>query len=50
MDARETGNCGEITLIQSGSSVGSKGFLGLLGLSCHPSPGGFGISTFDEAL
>ena len=38
-----------MTLIQSGSLVGSNGFLGLLGLSCQPSPGGFGISTLDDA-
>jgi hypothetical protein len=49
-DGRETGICGAVTLIQSGSLVGSNGFLGRLGLSCHPSPGGFGISTLDAAL
>jgi hypothetical protein len=37
-------------LIQSDSVVGSNGFVGLFGLSCHPSPGGFGISTLDDAL
>src|ERR1700737_535284 len=37
-------------LIQSESVVGSNGFVGLFGLSCHPSPGGLGMSTFDDAL
>jgi hypothetical protein len=40
----------KLTLIQSGSSVGSNGFLGRFGLRTHPSPGGFGISTFEAAL
>lgn len=39
-----------VALIQSGSSVGSHGFFGRLGFRIHPSPGGLGISTLDEAL
>jgi hypothetical protein len=46
----EIGICGAVTLIQSGSSEMSKGFLGRLGFSTHPSPGGRGISTLEDAL
>jgi hypothetical protein len=46
----DAGVCVVVTLIQSGSVERSKGVLGRLGLSTHPSPGGFGISTLDDAL
>lgn len=46
----EVGIWGAVILIQSGSSDMSKGFLGRLGLSTHPSPGGRGMSTLDDAL
>lgn len=46
----EIGIWGAVTLIQSGSSEMSKGFLGRLGFSTHPSPGGRGISTLEDAL
>ena len=46
----ESGICTAVTLIQSGSSVASKGFLGRFGLRIHPSPGGLGISTLEDAV